>query len=120
MSMFSMPPAIAQSMKPSQISCAAVATACAPEPQTRFTVMRGHLDGHAAVDRCLTRRVHPVAGLDDVAHHDRADLGRVEARALEHRLDRGGAKRGSGRCLQAAAIGADGGSDRGADDDFAD
>ena len=31
--------------KPSQISCAAVAMACAPEPQTRFTVMRGHLDG---------------------------------------------------------------------------
>ena len=45
MSMFSMPPAIAQSMKPSQISCAAVATAWAPEPQTRFTVIAGTSTG---------------------------------------------------------------------------
>jgi hypothetical protein len=48
MSMFSMPPAIAQSTLPSQISCAAEAIACAPEPQTRFTVIAGTETGTPA------------------------------------------------------------------------
>ena len=39
--MFSMPPATALSMNPRIISCAALATACAPEPQTRLTVIAG-------------------------------------------------------------------------------
>ena len=43
--MFSMPPAIAASTWPSQISCAAVAIACAPEPQTRLTVIAGTATG---------------------------------------------------------------------------
>ncbi len=40
-SMFSIPPAIATSMWPSQISCAADAVAWAPDPQTRLTVSAG-------------------------------------------------------------------------------
>ena len=43
--MFSMPPAMAPSVKPSQISCAAVAIAWAPEPQTRLTVIAGTSTG---------------------------------------------------------------------------
>ena len=43
--MFSMPPATALSMKPSMTSCAALAIACAPEPQTRLTVMAGTSTG---------------------------------------------------------------------------
>ena len=43
--MFSMPPAIAASTWPSQISCAADAIACAPEPQTRLTVIAGTATG---------------------------------------------------------------------------
>ncbi len=43
--MFSMPPAIAASASPSQISCAAEAIACAPEPQTRLTVIAGTATG---------------------------------------------------------------------------
>src|SRR6516165_10000818 len=43
--MFSMPPAIAQSMRPSMTSCAAEAIAWAPEPQTRFTVNAGTSTG---------------------------------------------------------------------------
>src|SRR5690348_14146471 len=39
--MFSMPPATAASWRPSRTSCAAVTIACAPEPQTRLTVMAG-------------------------------------------------------------------------------
>src|SRR5690349_7945117 len=39
--MFSMPPATATLCWPSQISCAAVTMAWAPEPQTRLTVMAG-------------------------------------------------------------------------------
>ena len=39
--MFSMPPATAASISPVAICCAAVTIACAPEPQTRFTVIAG-------------------------------------------------------------------------------
>ena len=46
--MFSMPPAMAQSIIPAQISSAALATAWAPEPQTRFTVSAGTSTGSAA------------------------------------------------------------------------
>jgi hypothetical protein len=45
MSMFSMPPATALSNMPSMISCAAEAMPCAPEPQTRLTVMAGTSTG---------------------------------------------------------------------------
>ena len=44
-SMFSMPPATALSIKPSITSCAALAIACAPEPQTRLTVSAGTSTG---------------------------------------------------------------------------
>ena len=70
-SMFSMPPATALSMKPSITSCAALAIACAPEPQTRLTVIAGTFDRHAAVNGRLPGRVHLVAGLDDIAHDNR-------------------------------------------------
>ena len=43
--MFSIPPARALSIKPSMISCAAETIACAPEPQTRFTVIAGTSTG---------------------------------------------------------------------------
>jgi hypothetical protein len=44
-SMFSIPPAMAVSTEPTRISCAAERIACAPEPQTRFTVMAGTWTG---------------------------------------------------------------------------
>ena len=43
--MFSIPPAMALLMKPSITSCAAATIACAPEPQTRFTVIARTLTG---------------------------------------------------------------------------
>jgi hypothetical protein len=43
--MFSMPPATALSSMPSVTSCAAEAMACAPEPQTRLTVIAGTSTG---------------------------------------------------------------------------
>jgi len=43
--MFSMPPAMATSISPAAICWAAVTMACAPEPQTRFTVMAGTATG---------------------------------------------------------------------------
>lgn len=46
--MFSMPPAMAQSIMPDQISSAALATPCAPAPQTRFTVSAGTCTGSPA------------------------------------------------------------------------
>ena len=47
-SMFSMPPATATSTLPSRISCAAETIACAPEPQTRLTVIAGTVTGSPA------------------------------------------------------------------------
>ena len=47
-SMFSMPPAMAQSIMPAQISSAALATPCAPDPQTRLTVSAGTSTGSPA------------------------------------------------------------------------
>jgi hypothetical protein len=79
---------------------------------------RWHLDGDPAADCRLTGRVHLVAGLDDVAHDDRPEFGRVELRAFQDCPDRGGPELGRGRALQAAAIGADGGADGMAEDDF--
>lgn len=46
--MFSQPPATTALAKPSQTSCAAEATACAPEPQTRLTVSAGLSTGMPA------------------------------------------------------------------------
>ena len=46
--MLSMPPATAALALPSRISCAADTIACAPEPQTRFTVMAGTVTGRPA------------------------------------------------------------------------
>ena len=46
--MFSMPPPMAQSMKPAMISAAALAIPWAPEPHTRFTVIAGTDTGRPA------------------------------------------------------------------------
>jgi hypothetical protein len=66
-----MPPATAASTAPRRISCAADTIACAPEPQTRFTVIAGTDTGSPAWDGGLTRRVHLSAGLNDITHDGR-------------------------------------------------
>ena len=53
--MFSMPPATATLALPSKIPWAADTIACAPEPQTRFTVMSWDRHRQAGVNRRLTR-----------------------------------------------------------------
>ena len=62
--MFSMPPAIAQSIVAEPDLVRGVAIACAPEPQTRLTVSAGTVDRQAGVDGGLASRVHLDAGLD--------------------------------------------------------
>ena len=59
--MFSMPPASAQPARPDQISSAALASACAPEPQTRLTVSAGTAG--------LFARVLPGSETPDVQYH---------------------------------------------------
>src|SRR5437762_4517586 len=61
---------------------------------------RRHGDGHTAVDRGLPRRVHAVAGLDDVTHHDAADARRLEPRAPQRFANGGGAQFGGRRTFQ--------------------
>ena len=97
--MFSIPPAIPASISPAAICWAIVTTACAPEPQTRLTVIAGTATGKPAADRRLAAWVHPVSGLDDVAHHHRADGGRIEARAPERLAHHRGTELGGGLSL---------------------
>ena len=47
-----------------------------------------HLDRNAGVDRSLARRVLPLAGGQDLAHHHLGHLGRLDAAALERGADR--------------------------------
>jgi hypothetical protein len=115
--MFSMPPAIAASTCPSQISCAAEAIACAPEPQTRLTVSAGNADRNAALDRRLPRRIHAVAGLDDISHHHAADARRVERGASQRFTDDGGAQLGRRRVFQGTVERSDRGANRMTEDD---
>ncbi len=56
--------------------------------------------------------------MDHVAHHQGLDLVGREAGSLQRVADRDGAYIGRGHVLEAAAIGADGGADRVAEDDF--
>ena len=92
--MFSMPPAMAASISPAAICCAAETIACAPEPQTRFTVIAGTDTGTPPpIDACRAG-IHPVAGLDDVAHHDAADRPGVEPRTPQRLAHDGRAELG--------------------------
>ena len=116
-SMFSMPPAIAASMSPSQISCAAEAIACAPEPQTRLTVSAGTANRNAAADRRLPRRIHAVARLDDVAHHHAVDARGVERGASQRFANDDGAQLGGRRVFQRAVERSDRGANRMTEDD---
>src|SRR5512135_646105 len=113
--MFSMPPATAQRIMPDMISSAALATPCAPEPHTRFTVSAGTCTGSPP----------PIAAwragfilTNDITHHHRVDLVGREARALEHFANRRGAERGRWGVLQRAAVGADRGAHGIAEHDF--
>src|SRR6059036_1313047 len=103
--MFSIPPAMALSRLPSQISCAADAIACAPEPQTRLTVIAGTATGMPPLIAAC--RVHPVAGLDDVAHHHAADARGIELGAPQRLANDRGTELGGRRAFQRAVIGSD-------------
>src|SRR5262249_38089364 len=68
-------------------------------------------------DRRLTGRIHLVARLNDVAHHDAADRGGVEACAPQRLAYHRGAEVGCRNRLERTVEGADRGPDRTAEDD---
>src|SRR5262249_16888902 len=74
---------------------------------------------YAAADRGLSRRIHPVAGLDDIAQDDAADRCGVEARTLERLAHRRRTEIDRRGRLERAVEGADGGTHRMAEDDVA-
>src|SRR6516164_2300570 len=65
-------------------------------------VYRHGRDGHRhpAADRSLSCWIHLVAGLNDVAHHDAADLRRVKLGALQRLADDGCAEVDRGNPLE--------------------
>ena len=118
MSMFSMPPAMALSSMPSMTSCAAEAIALRAGAADAVDRHGGNIDRYAAMDGGLPRRIHFVAGLDHIAHHDCSDFRRIEFRAGQHRLDghRAQVRRRYG--FQAPVIGSDRGPHGFTKDDF--
>jgi hypothetical protein len=132
--MFSMPPAMAQSIMPAQISSAALATPWAPDPQTRLTLRAGTSTGSPAampawragfiftpawITLPITR-----ASILSAARPERFSVSRIavvgrKAGTLQRLADRGGAKFRRGHVFQAAAIGADGGTHGVAKNDLA-
>ena len=79
---------------------------------------RRHGHREAAADRRLAAWVHPVAGLDDIAHHHRADGRRIEARAAQRLAHHRRAELGGGGVLERAVEGADRGAHGATDDDL--
>ena len=77
-----------------------------------------NIDRDAAMDGRLPGRVHFIAGLDYVAHDDRADIARWQFRALKRRTDYYRAKIDRWHILQRAAVCADGSAHGGTDDNF--
>ena len=73
---------------------------------------RRHGDRQSAADGGLPRRIHPVAGLDDVAHDDRINTRAVQACPAERFPNGGRAELGRGHALERAVIGPDPGADR--------
>ena len=105
--MLSMPPATAALAFPNRISCAADTIACAPEPQTRFTVMAGTVTGRPALNRRLAGGIHLGPGLNDIAHGRGLDLVGLEPGALDGGADGDGAEIRRRHVLQSPAEGAD-------------
>ena len=115
--MFCTPPATTRSFVPLITAWAAKCTACCDEPHWRSMVVPGHLLGQAGGEPA---RAGDVAGLRadgvDAAEHDVVDGDRVDAGALDERLERRGAPRSAGwTCDEPAAAPADRGAD-GVDD----
>ena len=76
---------------------------------------RGDVDRKTRTYRCLTRRVHSGAGLQNLAHNNGIDPIRCKSCPFQSGLDRDRAKIGRRDIFQAAAKGADGGAHRRAD-----
>src|SRR6516164_7755346 len=107
--MFSIPPATAVSTVPDMISWDAEMIACAPEPQTRFTVIPGTETGNPAWITAW-RAGFIGAGLNNIAHNDGSDLLGIEAGACDSGFYDDRAKIGRRNFFQAAAKGTDRGS----------
>ena len=84
-----------------RISCAAETIACAPEPQTRFTVIAGTDTGRPP-PTAAWRPDSSCHRPDDVAHDGGADLVGPQAGALDRAADHTGAEIGGGDFLEAA------------------
>ena len=89
---------------PTSRACAAKCTACCDEPHCRSTVVPGTSSGKPATSQQV-RAMSPACGpmRVDAAEHDVVDRGRVDAGALDERLDRVGAEVGGVDLRQAAA-----------------
>ena len=115
--MFSMPPATATSTLPSRISCAAETIACAPEPQTRLTVIAGTVTGRPAWTPACRAGFILLPACTTLPMTTVSDFVGANAGARDGAADRHGAERRRRHILEAAAEGADRGANRLGKDD---
>ena len=103
-----MPPPTATSTSPARIAASRMPAARTPEAQTLLIVSEETSFGMPGLDLRLARGDLPLAGLEDLAHHDVLDLVRLDVGALERGLDRDAAELGGVERDEAAAELADG------------
>ena len=82
--MLSTPPATNASPSPALIACAALATACRPEPHRPIDGLPGNVDRKSGQQRCHARDVAVVfARLVRAAEDHIVERGRIESGALD-------------------------------------
>ena len=92
--------------------------ACAPEPQTRLTVIAGTSTGMPPPIAACRAGFILIAGLDHVAHDDGIDSRAVQTRPAKRFPNGRGAEFGCGHGFERPVIGSDRGADRLAENDF--
>ena len=114
----STPPATSTGTRSTSTRCAAMAIACRPDEQKRFTVDARGGHGQAGAQRDLARDVAAGGALGQrAAHEDVLHFGRVEPRALDRRAHRVRAQGGAVRHVERAAPGLGEAGAGGGDDD---
>jgi hypothetical protein len=100
--MFWTPPATTRSCVPAHHACAAKCTACCDEPHWRSIVVPGTSSGRPAASQHV-RAMSPACVADrvDAAEDHVVDGGRVDARALDERLEHVRAHVGGMLCAEA-------------------
>ena len=116
--MLSTPPATTISASPARMACAALCTACSPEPHWRMTVYAGTSTGKPALRAATRARLAASALCFACPKMTSSTTSGVHPGTLDRRQDHDLGELLRRHVLQRAADPAERGTDRGDDDDF--